>query len=529
MRVHERRCGSTNSCGERRTDIIFFSPMGRHYSNSSWPSLTGNPFLMIVWCVVSLCVVVWVGVGGVFFAQMSAPSQAQGAADQDVIDVTHTRAHCPTTNNNRATHATTTSPQHFHHSAAAAAAASVAEDPLSLSPLPFLSKDAVQSHNYIFTVNNPRLTEDEFAKRMIKEHFPGCAGLVFQLERGANGTLHYQGVLRLKSKLRTQGVKNKFRSADIKGWVESCVDLDAAVLYVTKDDTRVKGPWTYGNIPTVDDIEARKKTKKKHGGKRTDLDAVAEDVMAGKNMVQVATAHPTSFIKYSKGITALADLLQKKERNWMTELYIFWGPTNTGKSWRAEQMAKGTTTFHMAVAGQKSATAWWDMYNGQETVIINDFYGEIPLSQMLNIIDRYPFQVQVKGSFRVFLAKRVIITSNSYWKDWYEEEFKKRPQHVDAFARRITKCENMTVQYRGNELYDEEEEQPRQEEDDEVVEILSRGGAQPSGTQPRVKVEGPDSPLTLYYSAMEEEARKIRQPGQAEPLTVLASLTKSCK
>jgi len=151
MRVHERRCGSTNSCGERRTDIIFFSPMGRHYSNSSWPSLTGNPFLMIVWCVVSLCVVVWVGVGGVFFAQMSAPSQAQGAADQDVIDVTHTRAHCPTTNNNRATHATTTSPQHFHHSAAAAAAASVAEDPLSLSPLPFLSKDAVQSHNYIFT------------------------------------------------------------------------------------------------------------------------------------------------------------------------------------------------------------------------------------------------------------------------------------------------------------------------------------------------------------------------------------------
>lgn len=64
---------------------------------------------------------------------------------------------------------------------------------------------------------------------------------------------------------------------------------------------------------------------------------------------------------------------------------------------------------------------WFDGYEGEETLIIDDFYGWCPHSMLLRVLDRYPFRCPVKGGFTWGLWKNVIITSNKHPKDWYEK------------------------------------------------------------------------------------------------------------
>lgn len=94
-------------------------------------------------------------------------------------------------------------------------------------------------------------------------------------------------------------------------------------------------------------------------------------------------------------------------------VYCFWGDTGTGKSRRAWDEA----TFD---AYPKTPTSkFWDGYNGQENVVIDEFRGQIEISHMLRWLDRYPVIVENKGGSLVFKAKKIWITSNLNPRDWY--------------------------------------------------------------------------------------------------------------
>lgn len=76
---------------------------------------------------------------------------------------------------------------------------------------------------------------------------------------------------------------------------------------------------------------------------------------------------------------------------------------------------------------------WFDGYTGQETILLDDYYGGLPYSQLLKVLDRYPLVLPVKGGFVSADYTRVIITSNKPYDMWY-------PDHKpDALRRRINK------------------------------------------------------------------------------------------
>lgn len=77
---------------------------------------------------------------------------------------------------------------------------------------------------------------------------------------------------------------------------------------------------------------------------------------------------------------------------------------------------------------------WWDGYTGQSTVIVDDFYGWIPLDDFLRITDRYPLLAEIKGSVAQFTARTIIFTSNIPWLQWYKTW---HPEHIAAFDRRV--------------------------------------------------------------------------------------------
>lgn len=75
---------------------------------------------------------------------------------------------------------------------------------------------------------------------------------------------------------------------------------------------------------------------------------------------------------------------------------------------------------------------WWDGYQGEKTILLDDFYGDFDYSLLLKVCDRYPLQVQVKGGFTPALWDTVIITSNARPQCWYPNI-----HDFGAFERRV--------------------------------------------------------------------------------------------
>jgi len=110
-------------------------------------------------------------------------------------------------------------------------------------------------------------------------------------------------------------------------------------------------------------------------------------------------------------------------------VWVFWGPTGTGKSRRAWVEAG------MDAYSKDPRSKFWCGYIGQRNIVIDEFRGGIDLSHMLRWLDRYPVRVEIKGSSRPLLAEKIWITSNLSPDEWYPES---DSESVRALRRRLT-------------------------------------------------------------------------------------------
>lgn len=264
------------------------------------------------------------------------------------------------------------------------------------------------SKYWCFTINNP------------EEHLPtpqqwleiprnNIVLLVYQLEKGDNETLHFQGYVEFSNRKKLSTVKNINKFAH---WELRRGNRKQAIDYCMKEDTRVEDtePFIFGDITDIED--AKQKTTIQ----------VRDMINSNKPMFDVSQEFFGYFISNMKNLYAYKSMITPP-RNWKTEVTVIWGPTGTGKSSYCH------TLFPEAY--WKSKSEWWDGYDGQETVIIDEFYGWLPYDYMLRLLDRYPMSVEIKGSHVQFLAKRIIITSNKSPLCWY------KTGNSDALLRRI--------------------------------------------------------------------------------------------
>lgn len=80
---------------------------------------------------------------------------------------------------------------------------------------------------------------------------------------------------------------------------------------------------------------------------------------------------------------------------------------------------------------------WWDGYEGQQLLILDDFTGWIPMTQLLNVLDGYPMTLNVKNGRSMAAWTEVIITSNLHPKAWYRDEVMAMHDGGKALFRRI--------------------------------------------------------------------------------------------
>ena len=212
---------------------------------------------------------------------------------------------------------------------------------------------------------------------------------------------HHQGFVVFPTNQRYKAVQKWLGNPSLH--VERMVgSIEQNEEYCGKTKTRVLGPWTLGERPTT------------RQGQRTDLQEVATMVSSGRSLREIAEAHPVTFVKFHRGISSLQYTLSlKREMRPLMEVELHWGATRTGKTRQAWERYPELYPW----GGQ-----WWfDGYQGEQTILLDDFYGGIKLSDLLKVLEHYPLQVPVKGGYVAARWVRVIITSNVHWHKWYQE------------------------------------------------------------------------------------------------------------
>lgn len=124
-------------------------------------------------------------------------------------------------------------------------------------------------------------------------------------------------------------------------------------------------------------------------------------------------------IRHHAALDKLEKTYSVKNRTWPVYTTVYYGPPGTGKSRRACHEA-GVDAYY--VAPPEGGKLWFDGYEGQENVVIDEFDGHFCKKTWLNrLLDRYPMRVPVKGSTVPFLAKKIWITTNKEPVSWYKD------------------------------------------------------------------------------------------------------------
>jgi len=300
------------------------------------------------------------------------------------------------------------------------------------------------SRNFIFTLNNPvtnQLPAQWFADGNVTY-------VVWQLEKGANGTPHLQGYFQTKKNPKN---KNGFSLKWCKDNINRMMHIEKRMgtheqseEYVTKEDTRLDGPWTLGEYEGQTDA-----ANKKNKANLNDVKALIDE---GKTDDELWQSHFSIMTRYHKTFNAYRLSLRNKERAWHTRCLVLYGPPKTGKSRLAQQIGDAQGGAFWLRKPKSGGTDWWDGYNGQKVVVIDEFYGWLPFDMLCRMLDRYPYQVETKGSMLPFLAELVIFTSNVSPRSWYSDEAVPNDRW-QAFVRRMSGVEGtvrlMDVPYAG--------------------------------------------------------------------------------
>lgn len=269
-----------------------------------------------------------------------------------------------------------------------------------------------RSKYWCFTLNNPEdiwkdcVQAKEFLERRLPCPIKYCT---WQIERGEQtNTPHVQGYIELSRHLRLIQISRALVRAHLelrRGTAQQAID------YCNKAETRIHGPFYFGEKPVV------KITLKK------EMELIKEKIKAGVDLQTIAEDHFVLWCRYKNAINDY-HAKQQPQRSEKSRLVICYGPTGSGKSHYCFTKHSG--------AYWKQRGDWWDNYDYNETVIIDDFYGWFKYDFLLRLTDRYPMQVPIKGSHQIFVAKTIIMTSNQLPHKWYPNI-----KDPSAFFRRI--------------------------------------------------------------------------------------------
>lgn len=154
--------------------------------------------------------------------------------------------------------------------------------------------------------------------------------------------------------------------------------------------------------------------------------------------IEIIQEFPSLSLRYWKGLMEIKRTIQESQAPKLRldlDVVCLWGEPGSGKTRKALKEL-GEDCFMMSACSPE----WWDGYQGQKAVLIDDYRNSWPVTRLLNVLDIYPVRLPIKGSFTYLKARRIYLTSNLHPQAWYPnvEEMTKQ-----ALIRRFTYIQEM--------------------------------------------------------------------------------------
>lgn len=256
------------------------------------------------------------------------------------------------------------------------------------------------SRGWVFTLNNYSEEEEVRALALPEEVKYGVIGK----EVGESGTPHFQGYIYFKTEKSLKQVREIFDRAH---WEISKGSIDEASDYCKKDGDF----FEFGDKPMSN--------KRKGDAGKQSIEERWDLAKRGKFEELPPEMIKTYEYIYRKSIVV-------EDRDELDNVWI-WGPSGCGKS---RYVRDNHEVFYT-----KGMNKWWDGYNGEEIVLLDDFdpkHGEF-LGYFLKIwADHYAFNAEVKGGMLKIRPKKIIVTSQYPIESCFKEQ-----EEIDAINRRF--------------------------------------------------------------------------------------------
>ena len=259
---------------------------------------------------------------------------------------------------------------------------------------PVINRNSRGRH-WLLTYNNPVKTAEELIIFFNEKSWK----YVFQKERGVAGTEHFQIYIRTE-RVTMRELVNAFVTYGIHPHIELARRWKQAMLYCCKEESRIS-PQFYTNIP--EEITPPVVPKLVICKRKLDAGATVSSLADDEATFSTWVAHNRSLNTYK--------CMKMEPRMMKTICVYFYGQPGCGKSRLALDLCK--YMYPDEIPFYKTKGIWWDLYNYEKAVIWDDFRGDCYEPQELfKLCDRYPYKVQVKGSFLNFKSDLVVFTSN---------------------------------------------------------------------------------------------------------------------
>lgn len=259
---------------------------------------------------------------------------------------------------------------------------------------------SARARNFVFTLNNYELKPEVKA---LLDILP-CKYMKYGKEIGAEGTPHLQGMVCFENQCLLKVAIKRLSGCH----VEIMKSLEGSLAYVSKDgDTTERG---------VAPLTSKKKGEKEQI--RWDLIRIAAEEGRFEDVPEEMRFKQIRLLEYHRDLASKKRLLEDTEE----QMYWYYGPSGTGKSRKARS--------ENPEAYLKMCNKWWDGYNDEDVVLIEDFdkRHDCLIAHIKWWADRYPFLAEYKGGARKIRPARIIVTSNFHPSEiWTDAEHDLNP------------------------------------------------------------------------------------------------------
>lgn len=253
-----------------------------------------------------------------------------------------------------------------------------------------------QARSWIMTLNNPKQDPEEYLSAFHKG--TKAQYVCGQLEKGEKGTPHIQFFAYWAQQKRCNGLKRFDKAIHI----EKAVKPALALQYCMKNDTRVAGPWEFGQRPVFNE-------------ERKDKWAEAKELCKQRKFDDI---EPKLYMRHPRNFHFVADQYQKLGKPY-EQCRGIWiqGPSGTGKTTKAQTDFQGLFYY-------KNKDKWWDGYKDEQVVIMEDVSPETKylVDYIKEWVDRFPFKSLIKGGHTYPDYSWFIITSQYSIEECFERD-----------------------------------------------------------------------------------------------------------